>query len=134
VRFGTIQIPTFAQSTAWPIPLWPTQDSSSTSPGSAQQPADAVREAGSDRKRTGGVARPPLGKISITCGERKMSMRALSNVANIHSAPSKAPVINGKLLAWAVFAGVLVVIALYAMAVSPPPDVEGYASMALIGP
>jgi hypothetical protein len=61
-------------------------------------------------------------------------MSALSNVANIHSALGKPSVITGKLLAWTVFAGVLVVIALYAVAVSPPPDVDAFASMSLIGP
>jgi hypothetical protein len=63
-----------------------------------------------------------------------MSMRTLSNVAKIHPALATTPVISGKFLAWTIFAGILVAIAIYAIAISPPPDVDGLAMMSLIGP
>jgi hypothetical protein len=63
-----------------------------------------------------------------------MSMRTLSSAAGVHPVPVTAPAINGKLPAWTIFAGVLVVAAICAIAVSPPYDVDSIVMMSLIGP
>jgi hypothetical protein len=46
----------------------------------------------------------------------------------------RATSVSVKLLAWTVFAGVLVAIAIYAVLVSAPPTVDTISGMGLIGP
>jgi hypothetical protein len=45
-----------------------------------------------------------------------------------------APAVDRGLAAGMIFAGILIVIAIFAVLASPPPTVDALASMALIGP
>jgi hypothetical protein len=63
-----------------------------------------------------------------------MSMRLNSLSHTVMSGPgaATAPVIGGRLLAWTLVAAVLAVVAIYAAAVAPAPDVN--TAIDLIGP
>ena len=62
-------------------------------------------------------------------GERKMSM-ILRSSPGVVAGLANASRIDSKLLAWTLFAVVIVAIAIYALAVSPQPDADSLATIA----